>query len=72
MQDSDNKTPDEKEQANPERRSFLKKAAASVAAVSGTELAFIRAANAAESEMPQKELGTTGLKMPIIVVSTTV
>ncbi len=52
-----------------DRRNFLKKAAASAAAVSATELAFIKAANA-QSDMPHKELGTTGASIPILGLGT--
>lgn len=70
MRDSDKSVLNRQQQAHGDRRSFLKKAAASVAALSGAELAFVKAANSAEAEMPAKELGTTGLKMPIIGLGT--
>jgi len=52
------------------RRSFLKRAAASVAAMSASELAFVQVANAAEQPLPEKELGTTGVKIPILNLGT--
>ena len=53
-----------------DRRSFLKRAAASVAALSASELAFVRAAQAAETSMPLKPLGTTGVEIPILGLGT--
>jgi len=52
------------------RRSFLKRAAASVAAMSASELAFVQVANAAEASLPEKELGTTGVNIPILGLGT--
>jgi len=52
------------------RRTFLKSAAASAAALTTSELAFMQAAHAAESPMPQRELGTTGVQVPIISLGT--
>lgn len=54
-----------------DRRGFLKRATASVAALSAAELAFVEVANAAEaSVMPMKELGSTGVHIPIIGLGT--